>query len=195
MEKFGATEAFTQSDEITLIWKPRMNRNETALVPHPHKGRVAKLCSLMSSHCSVEFYKLIHQYHDGRYDGFDCRIYGGSEKTATDSLRFRFIDAACNAYQQVAQSIWSPKRLHGMSVQDIKTALREEVLINPFEAYGDDAMLGVWFYKEDITTTSSPMELWGKEAVMIQRTGRQRIVRSNGAEMMKRIKENALLES
>ena len=170
--KFGATYAYTQSDEISLIWEPRMDRNGKGLVEPPHSGRVVKLASLMSSYCSLEFYKLINQYKDKNYNGFDCRVYGCDKVEAFDSLRFRMIDCATNAYQSIAQSKWSQKQLNGVSVQEIKRKLREEVGIDPFKEYGDDAMLGVYFYKE-----------------MNEETGRAQIIRSNGGEMMKRIKE------
>jgi tRNA(His) 5'-end guanylyltransferase len=190
MERFGATESYTQSDEITLIWHPRQNRNGTGWVEHPHSGRVVKLATLMASYCSTEFYKLIQGYKVTNYNGFDCRVYGGPENVATDSKRFRFIDCATNAYQQVAQSLWSQKQLNGVSVQQIKAMLKERD-INVWHAYGDDAMLGVYFYKEEIVVPSSrEYELFGHVAKIINRTGRYRIVRSNGAEMMKRIKEN-----
>lgn len=185
IQQFGATEGFTQSDEITLIWRPRRNRNGLDWVEHPRSGRVLKLSTLMASYCGIEFYKLIHEYHSTKnYNGFDCRIYGGDEVTADDSLRFRFIDAASNAYQSIAQSIWSPKKLQGVSVQDIKNKLRDELKINVWQEYGDDAMLGVWFFKEEVVTTA-PVSVFGNEGAITNK--RFRVVRSNGAEMMKRI--------
>jgi tRNA(His) 5'-end guanylyltransferase len=170
-KKFNATYSYTQSDEITLIWEPRMDRSGKALVEHPHSGRVVKLSSLMSSYCSIEFYKLIHHYKESSYNGFDCRVYGCDKLDAFDSLRFRMIDCATNAYQSVAQSMWSPKQLQRVSVQQIKAMLLEKG-IDVWKEYGDDAMLGVYFYKE-----------------MNEELERSKIVRSNGGEMMKAIKE------
>lgn len=172
VEQFGATEAFTQSDEITLIWAPRMNRTNTGLVDHPRSGRVLKLSTLMSSYATLEFYKLIHNYKSTNYNGFDCRLYGGDEKAAIDSKRFRFIDAATNAYQLVAQSLWSQKQLNGVSIQDIK-AMLVAYDINVWQAYGEEAMLGVHFYKE-----------------LNEETGRNKIVRTDGGEMMKKLKSS-----
>lgn len=170
-QKFGATFSYTQSDEITLVWVPRMDRNNKGWVEHPHSGRVVKLATLMASFCSLEFYKLIHKYKEKNYTGFDCRVYGCAQDEAIDSLRFRFIDCATNAYQSVAQSKWSAKQLNGVSVQQIKANLAE-LGVNVWQDYGDDAMMGVYFYKE-----------------MNEELGRAKIVRSNGGEMMKRIKE------
>lgn len=184
MDEFGATEAFMQSDEITLIWRPRQNRNGTGLVDHPFSGRTVKLSTVLASYCSVEFYKMIHRYKDTSYNGFDCRIYSGTEKVADDSLRFRFIDCATNAYQSVAQSMWSQKELNGVSVQEIKARLKE-LNINPFEKYGEESMLGVWLFKKEVDVQSEGFTFFGYPATMSVKTGRTKIVRSNGAEMMK----------
>jgi tRNA(His) 5'-end guanylyltransferase len=173
MKRFGASLAYQQSDEITLIWEPRLNRTGTAMVEHPRKGRVLKLSTLMSSYCTVEFYKLIHRYKSKSYNGFDCRMYGTDRQGAMDSLRFRFLDCAVNAYQSVAQSMWSQKRLNGVSVQEIKAMLAEQN-INVWQEYGDDAMVGVYFYKEVDETT-----------------GRAKIIRGTGVDMIKMIKSLA----
>lgn len=186
MQKFGASEAFTQSDEITLIWRVRENRNSTGLVEHPFSGRTVKLGTLLSSFCTLEFYKLIHHYKSTSYNGFDCRIYGGDDKVADDSLRFRFIDAAANAYQSVAQSLWSQKQLNGVSVQQIKAKLKDEAKIDPFKEFGEEAMLGVWFFREEVKVQREGCTTFGPITMSIK-TGKTKIVRSNGAEMMKSI--------
>lgn len=193
MTQFQATYGFTQSDEISLIWKPRKMRNRDEWAEHPRSGRILKLSTLMSSYCTLEFYKLIHHYGNmNQYNGFDCRMYGGDEVVALDSLRFRFIDAASNAYQSVAQFLWSPKRLHKMSVQDIKQAIKDEN-IDVWQAYGNEAMLGVFFAREEVVTPSETnFTLGGVEMKMLQPAGRTTINRYDGAEMMKRIKNGQL---
>jgi len=169
MVKFRPTVAYQQSDEITLIWSPRMDRNNKGLIEHPHSGRVVKLATLMSSYCSLTFAETFKYTSGTSYTGFDARVYGGDVKAAIDSLRFRFIDAASNAYQQVAQSMWSQKELQGVSVQQIKTKL-SEAGVDVWKTFGAENMLGTFFFKVPDPVTTRGV-----------------IVTSDGAEMMKQI--------
>jgi tRNA(His) guanylyltransferase len=52
----GATTGYTQSNEISLIFPPMCKKNDNIISKHIKNGRVIKLCSVISSYCSVKFY-------------------------------------------------------------------------------------------------------------------------------------------
>lgn len=175
MEEFGATLGYTQSDEISLIWVPRMDRNERGLIDHPFNGRVQKLSTVMSSFASVEFYKLMaHVPKINSYLGFDCRIYMGEINEAKQSLKFRYVDCVRNAYQLIAQSKWSQKELNGVSIGQIKKMLDFDVEM----CYGSEPLHGVYFKKEPA------------RHLVTGEVERTKIVRSDGRAMMFDLFEN-----
>lgn len=55
LNEFHAVAAYTHSDEITLLWMPKIDEKTGLPVPWLFNGRVHKLNSLLASFCSVRF--------------------------------------------------------------------------------------------------------------------------------------------
>ena len=55
LQEFKACTAYTQSDEITLIFIPVKNEETSEWREWPFRGRVVKMCSLLASYASTRF--------------------------------------------------------------------------------------------------------------------------------------------
>ena len=71
MKLTNANIAYTQSDEISLIWE---NKEESQSY---YNGKIYKILSILSSKVSVRFNKLLPKYLPNKVDlepVFDCRV-------------------------------------------------------------------------------------------------------------------------
>ena len=100
---------YTQSDEITLIW----------LGVQHFSGRIQKLASVLAGYASSVFVQQVLRLMPGTGRAelnpcFDCRVWQVPRReVAVEVLRWRQLDAIRNSVQMSAQSIYSPKELHG----------------------------------------------------------------------------------
>jgi len=89
-KEVGASISYTQSDEITLIWKQGINSEMY------HDGKIFKILSKLASKVSVRFNKLLPKYLPSKVEFepiFDCRIFNvPSDIEAFNSLLWRVID-------------------------------------------------------------------------------------------------------
>lgn len=61
LEEFQARTAYTQSDEITLVFVPIKDEETGEWREWPHRGRLVKLCTLLASYAGVRFnYHLVN---------------------------------------------------------------------------------------------------------------------------------------
>ena len=109
MDEYRCDVAYTQSDEISLVWYPR-----EATSQHQFGGKVHKLTSVITSHCTVVF----NRYFDEPYALFDGRAFGCSRSECDQVLQWRFRDAKINAISSIAQSMFSHRQLDRMSLRD-----------------------------------------------------------------------------
>jgi tRNA(His) guanylyltransferase len=127
----SATVAYTQSDEITLVFPNGVGAfNE----------RVQKLCSLAASYCSVHFVKnlmatLETQPESGVVDKevvwtahFDARIFAvPSVEEALNNLIWRCRnDAVRNAVSSFARTMYTTKEMHGLKASELIEKMKEE---------------------------------------------------------------------
>ncbi|QBQ74714.1 tRNA synthase [Burkholderia phage BcepSauron] len=111
VEDFHADLAYTQSDEITLMWEPRAQENL------PFAGRIFKFNSLLAARASVAFLRAVAQEIPEKAHLnplFDCRAFATpNEEVAFSQFLWREIDATRNSLMMLAQAHYSHKELHG----------------------------------------------------------------------------------
>ena len=109
METYQAIIGYTQSDEITLIFKSDLLMNggklDTSL---PFSGREQKICSIFAAGCTVKFNMLISENLPEKLSEmpiFDCRAFPVSTKElAILCVGYRQIDALKNSISMAASA-------------------------------------------------------------------------------------------
>jgi tRNA(His) guanylyltransferase len=126
LEKTHALAAYTQSDEISLVWEARDLDSELFF-----GGKPAKLTSVLAGLATAAFSEALRNDKDGlaawlkHLPHFDCRVLSCPDRdTAADFFRWRGQDARRNAIQMIAQSVFSHRQLHGKSITDQLTMLK-----------------------------------------------------------------------
>lgn len=116
---------YTQSDEITLIWRNEDVSFETVFM----NGKYYKMISLLSSMLTSYFtYHLKNQIPEKKYTmpQFDCRIWQvPTLGEACNVLVWREEDAVRNSIQAVGQHFYSHKQLHKKTLNDILDMLND----------------------------------------------------------------------
>lgn len=109
---FDCDFAYTQSDEITLVWM-----NTSRLEQFIYGGKFQKLVSLTASAASVKFSQLMLQElpeKAGSLPIFDARVWQVDNfTTVMENLFWRQDDATRNSVTMAAQSVFSHRELHG----------------------------------------------------------------------------------
>lgn len=114
IEECNAVIGYTQSDEITLVMKPRPHISD-----YYFGGRIQKICSMLSAVASVEFNNCVRS---GEFKGletritrkayFDCRVWNVPHMDfAALVLSWRQADSIKNAISMIAQTLYSHKEL------------------------------------------------------------------------------------
>ena len=117
--------AYTQSDEITLIW---YNTNKNSEVYF--NAKFFKMLGDLSAMCSVYFNYKLSEYIPEKVNSlprFDCRLFNvPSIEEATNCLLWREKDAVKNSVSMAAQSVFSHNMLIGVNTVDKKEMLLEK---------------------------------------------------------------------
>lgn len=136
--------AYTQSDEISLIYFPK---NEKHCIPF--NGKKQKLISSSASMCSVRFIKLLAEYYPSLVDkfvGFDSRVIQmPSLMEVINMIVWRQIDCYKNSISMAARTHYSHKSLQGMSGKDMIQRMNNDNII--FENYPESFKFGT-FYRD-----------------------------------------------
>ncbi len=108
VKETNAAVGYTQSDEITLILKPRPQAI--------YGGRVEKICSHLAALASVKFLiqvqKRLPPIYANKEPTFDCRCFNVPNlMEAANAVLWRELDAEKNSVSALAQSIFSHKAL------------------------------------------------------------------------------------
>lgn len=130
VDEFHAEVGYTQSDEITLVWKSFKGFHAAE---HPFGGRFQKLESVLASHASVVFIKAVQlrlKEKAHMNPSFDCRVWQPpSADEAVNALLWRQRDAIRNAISMIAQANFSHKELHGKSTSDMLQMLNDKCIV------------------------------------------------------------------
>lgn len=128
LKSFHADYVYTQSDEISVLFKPRLPENEWMF-----GGRIDKWLSLVASQTTAFFIQSLLTNGLGDYvekaPHFDARLCDGLTKTeAADFLKWRADDARRNAIQMLAQHHFPKKSLHNQNLGILRQRLIEKGL-------------------------------------------------------------------
>ncbi len=107
----GAAMAYTQSDEITLVW------HSTSLTSQIwFDGRITKMTSQLASQATVIFNHIIPNEWSLRHPTFDARVWNVPNRTeAVNCFLWREMDATKNSISMAAHAHFSDKQLHGLN--------------------------------------------------------------------------------
>lgn len=113
----GATLAYTQSDEITVMWYSPDYKSQIWF-----DGRHSKMVSQIAALATLEFYRECLRIMPERahmLPTFDARVWQVPSKTeACNVFLWREQDATRNSLSMAAQSLYSHRELHGKTGAD-----------------------------------------------------------------------------
>lgn len=136
VEETGALVGYTQSDEITLLWNPRLEPDDGTYGTGTvfMDGRPAKMLSVLASLATGYFNQHVPIYvplKSGHLALFDARVWVVPDKTETvNAFLWRVQDAVRNSIQMLGRAHFSHKQLHGLSGAQIQERLFQERGIN-----------------------------------------------------------------
>jgi len=139
LERFSAVTAYTESDEISLLFPP--STGEMMIIPFG--GRVQKIASVCAGYASARFnLHLAAQKFDETDENeavlsarvnkceahFDARVFSLPDQgKLVDYVRWRaLMDCRRNSISMLAQANFPPERLHGVSANSVLRMLHEE---------------------------------------------------------------------
>ena len=138
LERFGAVTAYTESDEISLLWPPAAPHGVQLL---PFNGRVQKVVSVTAGYASARFNKhMMAQTFDPQTEAaliarveaseahFDARVFSlPSTERLHGYMRWRALqDCRRNSISMLAQAHFSPAQLHGVDARTMCRMLLED---------------------------------------------------------------------
>jgi len=139
----GCKLGYTQSDEITLLLTDYDELTTDAWFDY----QVQKVCSVAASLCTYAFNKYFNEFylediankcgeldkHDLAHDSarrkgavFDARCFNIPVEEVVNCFLWRQLDAQRNSVSSLAQSLYSPKELHGLSSKNMVIKMKEE---------------------------------------------------------------------
>lgn len=166
--EFNATTAYTQSDEISLIFPVQLDK-EGIPVHRMYNGRVQKIASLLAGFCSMRFlYNLqnvIAQHHNksvidnvGRgMVWFDARVFNvPSTEQVFNTIYWRMNhDCVRNAISNFSRQYFSNKELYGINTLQQKEMLMAKG-INYDTAMPPEYRFGMFCKREKYTLEGQP---------------------------------------
>lgn len=164
LERFGATIAYTQSDEITLIIPPVFSTaKEEIRNDQIFSGRTQKIASLVSAFTTMKFNhwfrdefcklkieddykKTVESHLDNAW--FDARVFGvPTKELACDVIFWRYIDAVRNSKSMFAQAYCSHKSLLNKTAPE-QVSFCKETTGNDWHSVEDRFKYGIFVKKE-----------------------------------------------
>lgn len=146
LQKFHAQTAYTQSDEITLVFMPSQNDESGQWREWDFRGRVIKWCSLLAGYASARFNhhltsalryfeeatltytETTRARIEAQEAHFDARVFTVPDaQEAYNNVYWRMMhDCARNSVHGLARCHFSSKALHGKNREQQKEMLREQ---------------------------------------------------------------------
>jgi tRNA(His) 5'-end guanylyltransferase len=114
---------YTQSDEISLVWKADSFKSATFF-----DGKIQKMVSILASKAAAFFARAILESDLAKFANrmphFDCRVISlPTETEAANMFLWRTMDATKNAVSMAARHYYSHKALHGQGRADMQEML------------------------------------------------------------------------
>jgi tRNA(His) 5'-end guanylyltransferase len=157
VEETGACMGYTQSDEISLIFRGSTLESQIFF-----DGRIHKMVSTLAAMASVKFNRIMPSYlpekKHTKMPTFDCRVWEVPDRTeATNVLVWREQDATKNSISMAAQSVFSHKALHGKNCSDMQDMLMEKGI--NWNDYPDFFKRGVYVQRRKVVRKFTSEEL------------------------------------
>ena len=128
VDRYQADWGYTQSDEITLVFRPKEYEEFPMF-----SGKYQKMVSLMASTASVKFNECVAASIPEKANEspeFDCRIWNVPDlNEVAECLRWRQMDAIKNSVSMAASSVFTDKELHGVNTKTRKAMLHSKGII------------------------------------------------------------------
>lgn len=124
----GVKLAYTQSDEVSLLLV-----DYESYLTQPYMGyKIQKLCSILASRMSVDFYRYFKcQYPESDKMGiFDCRVFNLPAHEVANYFVWRQQDCTRNSINSLGQSQFSHRELQKKSTNQVQDMLMTERGIN-----------------------------------------------------------------
>ena len=157
LKETGGDFAYTQSDEISIIILPKLNKTSQVY----HDGKFYKILSKLSSKVSVYFNKLIPNYLSSKIDDsptFDCRAFNVPDlEMVFENLKDRFKDCRRNSISNAGYWLLGHSKTKNKNGKQILELL-ENNNINWFD-YSNDFKYGCYFKRCKIIRTLTEEEL------------------------------------
>lgn len=155
LEQTNAVVSYVQSDEISLIiWN--YNRPDSQVM---FNGRIQKLTSVLVSMATAFFNsKAVEYFPDKPLAFFDCRVFNvPTSEEAVNCILWRELDASRNSIQAVAQSLYSPKQLHGKNTSQLHDLLHAKGI--NWNNFADREKRGSYFKSKRVIRQLTAKEL------------------------------------
>lgn len=156
--------AYTQSDEITLLYSNGADLDSPKLEPKSvinFAGRFHKLTSVFASKASVKFKSLLGKHIPSKADQlpvFDARSWQVPNLAeAANVLLWRWFDAKKNSISMAAQSVYSAKQLHQKRREEQLAMLLEKGI--DWNKYPEFFKWGAFIQRRAYTAERSEAEL------------------------------------
>ncbi len=158
VEQTHARVAYTQSDECTLILKPRDMEDANVFA-----GRIMKMTSTIAGLATAKFLEHALHYWPERcaksLPTFDARIFEvPSSEEAVNAVLWREWDATKNAISMSAHHHFDHASLQGLSGAQMQERLFQEKGIN-FNDYPVRFKRGVYFQRKSVMRALAPEQL------------------------------------
>lgn len=159
LEQSQADIVYTQSDEITLVWRNDLvNGKPTSVF---FEGKFQKMVSILASIASVEFNRFIYEVLPEKYHlkpVFDCRVWQvPTLQKAAENLLWREMDATKNSITMAASAYYSHKELQGKHSGDKHEMLHQKGI--NWNDYPDFFKKGSYFAKRKVLKGLTDLEL------------------------------------
>lgn len=132
VKETNADIGYTQSDEITLIWFKRSEKQNE----HIFGGKVSKINSILASMAAANFNYFIAQYAPSIYAGkglayFDCRAWSvPNDIEASNVLLWRIQDARKNSISSLYRWTLGHSSMHGLSGKQMIEKLKSDANVD-----------------------------------------------------------------
>ena len=143
---------YTQSDEISLVWLADEPGSDVFF-----SGKVQKMVSVLASMAAAKFARVCPAGLEDRLPHFDARVFQMPDRVeAANAFLWRAMDARKNAISMVAQSLYSPRRLHGVGQREMLRMTAEAGV--DFDALDVRFRRGTFVRREVVMKTLTPEE-------------------------------------
>lgn len=132
VKETNASIGYTQSDEITLIWFRRSEKQNE----HIFGGKISKINSIIASMTSAAFNHYISKYAPIAYIGkglayFDCRAWSvPNDVEASNVLLWRIQDAKKNSISCLYRWTLGAKTMHGLNGKQMIEKLKKDARVD-----------------------------------------------------------------